>query len=119
MEPKKKNKNTQAIKKKKNNTGLPGNLKSGIENLSGYSMDDVKVHYNSDKPSQLNAHAYAQGTNIHLESGEEKHLPHETWQVVQEKQGRVKPSLPKKGKVTVNDNLSLEKKVDSRNLKNN
>ncbi len=40
---------------KPNNTGMPNNLKSGIENLSGYSMDDVKVHYNSDKPAQLNS----------------------------------------------------------------
>ena len=32
-----------------NNTGLPNNLKAGIENLSGLSMHDVKVHYNSSK----------------------------------------------------------------------
>jgi len=66
-----------AIQKKENNTGMPDSLKSGIENLSGYSMDDVKVHYNSDKPGQLQAHAYAQGTDIHIASGQEKHLPHE------------------------------------------
>lgn len=30
-----------------NNTGLPDNLRSGIENPSGISMDRVKVHYNS------------------------------------------------------------------------
>ena len=30
-----------------NRTGLPDNLKNGIENLSGMSMDHVKVHYNS------------------------------------------------------------------------
>lgn len=41
----------QPIKKKANNTGLPDNLKTGIENLSGMSLDDVKVHYNSDKPA--------------------------------------------------------------------
>ena len=46
---------------KPNNTGLPNQLKAGIESLSGMSMDHVKVHYNSDKPAQLNAHAYAQG----------------------------------------------------------
>ncbi|HAP62783.1 MAG TPA: hypothetical protein DCR93_25895, partial [Cytophagales bacterium] len=33
--------------KSPNQTGLPDTLKSGIENLSGHSMDDVKVHYNS------------------------------------------------------------------------
>ena len=27
-----------------NRTGLPDNLKAGVENLSGYSMDDVRVH---------------------------------------------------------------------------
>jgi len=44
----------QRIQKKENNTGLPDNLKFGIESLSGYSMDGVKVHYNSDKPAQFN-----------------------------------------------------------------
>ncbi|MEQ9290062.1 MAG: DUF4157 domain-containing protein [Cyclobacteriaceae bacterium] len=100
------------IQKKENNTGLPDNLKSSIENLSGYSMDDVKVHYNSDKPAQLNAHAYAQGTDIHLASGQEKHLPHEAWHVVQQKQGRVKPTRQMKGKVNVNDDAGLEKEAD-------
>jgi len=99
----------QPVQKKENNTGLPDNLKSGIENLSGYCMDDVKVHYNSDKPAQLQAHAYAQGTDIHLAPGQEKHLSHEVWHVVQQKQGRVKPTLQMK--MNVNDN-GLEKEAD-------
>lgn len=97
---------------KENNTGLPDKLKGGIENLSGYSMDDVKVHYNSDKPAQLQAHAYAQGTDIHIASGQEKHLPHEAWHVVQQKQGRVKPTMQMKGKVNINDDIGLEKEAD-------
>ncbi len=97
---------------RKNNTGLPNNLKSGIENLSGFSMDDVKVHYNSNKPAQLQAHAYAQGTDIHLASGQEKHLPHEAWHVVQQKQGRVKPTTQLKGQVNINDDLGLEREAD-------
>ncbi|MBQ0733527.1 DUF4157 domain-containing protein [Aquimarina celericrescens] len=97
---------------RKNNTGLPDNLKSGIENLSGYSMDDVKVHYNSSKPAQLQAHAYAQGTDIHLAPGQEKHLPHEAWHVVQQKQGRVKPTKQLKSKVNINDDAGLEKEAD-------
>ena len=36
----------ESVQRKENNTGLPDNLKSGIENLSGISMDDVKVHRN-------------------------------------------------------------------------
>lgn len=100
------------IQLKKNNSGLPDTLKSGVENLSGLSMDDVKVHYNSDKPAQLNAHAYAQGTDIHLASGQEKHLPHEVWHVVQQKQGRVQPTMMMKAKVPINDDKGLEKEAD-------
>ncbi|WP_394984098.1 DUF4157 domain-containing protein [Cellvibrio sp.] len=95
-----------------NNTGLPDNLKSGIENLSGMSMDHVKVHYNSDKPAQLQAHAYAQGSDIHVAPGQEKHLPHEAWHVVQQAQGRVKPTVQLKDDVPVNDDEGLEAEAD-------
>jgi len=97
------------VQKKGNNTGLPDQLKSGIENISGHSMDDVKVHYNSNRPAQLNAHAFAQGTDIHIASGQEKHLPHEAWHVVQQKQGRVKPTIQMKGNVQFNDISESEK----------
>jgi len=100
------------VLQKKNTTGMPDRLKSGIENLSGYSMDDVKVHYNSPKPAQLQAHAYAQGTDIHLASGQERHLAHEAWHVVQQKQGRVKPTMQLKDKVNINDDVELEKEAD-------
>ena len=105
------------IQRQENNTGLPDTLKSGVENLSGLSMDDVKVHRNSDKPAQLNAHAYAQGSDIHLGAGQEKHLPHEAWHVVQQKQGRVKPTMQMKGKVNVNDDVVLEKEADTMGAK--
>lgn len=95
----------------RNNTGLPGNLKSGIENLSGMSMDNVKVHYNSPQPAQFNASAYAQGTDIHVASGQEQHLPHEAWHVVQQSQGRVKPTMQAKG-VAINDDANLEHEAD-------
>ncbi|WP_202802298.1 eCIS core domain-containing protein [Rheinheimera nanhaiensis] len=94
-----------------NNTGMPDQLKSGIESLSGYAMDDVKVHYNSAKPAQMQAHAYAQGTDIHLAPGQEKHLPHEAWHVVQQKQGRVRATTQLKGEA-INDNPGLEHEAD-------
>ena len=96
-----------------NNTGLPDNLKAGIENLSGMSMDHVKVHYNSDKPAQLQAHAYAQGSEIHVAPGQEQHLPHEAWHLVQQAQGRVKPTVQMKGEVPVNDDVGLETEADT------
>jgi len=107
----------QAYKKgtaqlKENKTGLPDNLKSGVENLSGQSMDDVKVHYNSSEPASLQAHAYAQGTDIHVAPGQEQHLPHEAWHVVQQKQGRVKPTKQLKGITNINDDMGLEKEAD-------
>lgn len=102
----------QTIQKKKDKSNLPGNLKSGIENLSGQSMDDVTVHQNSDKPAQLQAAAYAQGNEIHLAPGQEKHLPHEAWHVVQQKQGRVEPTTQMNGNVNINDDSKLEKEAD-------
>ncbi|WP_267221313.1 DUF4157 domain-containing protein [Dyella silvae] len=100
------------IQDKENHTGLPDALKSGIETLSGYSMDGVKVHYNSNKPHQLQAHAYAQGTDIHLATGQERHLPHEAWHVVQQSMGRVKPTMSAGG-VHINDDPSLEREADA------
>jgi hypothetical protein len=99
-----------------NNTGLPDTLKSGIEKLSGLSLDDVKVHYNSPKPAQLRAHAFAQGTEIHMARGQEKHLPHEAWHVVQQAQGRVRPTLQAKG-VAINDDAGLEQEADAMGAK--
>lgn len=102
----------QAKQAANNNTGMPNQLKSGIEGLSGVDVSDVKVHYNSSKPAQLNAHAYAQGSNIHIGPGQEKHLPHEAWHTVQQKQGRVQATTQMKENVQVNDDPSLENEAD-------
>jgi hypothetical protein len=93
-----------------NLTGLPDQLKAGVEHLSGHSLDDVQVHYNSPRPAQLQAHAFAQGTAIHLAPGQQHHLPHEAWHVAQQKQGRVKPTTQLKG-VGINDDNSLEREA--------
>ena len=94
-----------------NNTGMPDNLKSGIESLSGFSMDDVRVHYNSSKPATVQALAYTQGTDIHVAPGQEKHLPHEAWHVAQQMAGRVSPTTNING-MPVNDNAGLEHEAD-------
>ena len=102
----------QNFRSKENRTGLPNELESGIENLSGLAMDDVKVHYNSLEPEKMQALAYTRGTNIHLGPGQEKHLGHEAWHAVQQKQGRVKPTMQMKGGVSVNDDEGLEHEAD-------
>ncbi len=91
--------------------GLPGRLRAGIESLSGVGMDGVKVHYQSSRPAQLNAHAFAQGTDIHVAPGQEEHLPHEAWHVVQQAQGRVEPTTDVSG-TPVNDSPALEHEAD-------
>lgn len=80
---------SSALPAKQQEAGLPTDLKEGLERLSGLAMDNVQVHYNSAKPAQLQSYAYAQGNHIHLGPGQERHLPHEAWHVVQQKQGRV------------------------------
>ena len=103
---------SEMLQRKANRTGLPDHLKSGIETLSGLSMDHVRVHRNSSRPAQLRAHAYAQGSDIHLGPGQERHLPHEAWHVVQQAQGRVKPTMQMKTGVPINEDEGLEREAD-------
>ncbi|TNC99948.1 MAG: hypothetical protein FD123_4414, partial [Bacteroidetes bacterium] len=79
--------------------------------LSGFDLSDVRVHYNSSQPAQLNALAYAQGGDIHVAPGQEKHVPHEGWHVVQQRQGCVQPTTSVNN-VAVNDNAGLETEAD-------
>jgi hypothetical protein len=95
----------------RNDTGLSDQLKTGVESLSGVSMDDVKVHYNSDKPAVVQALAYTQGSEIHVAPGQEQHVPHEAWHVAQQKQGRVAATTQMKG-VALNDDPGLEHEAD-------
>ena len=104
-------KNTAQLEKKENLTGMPDDLKEGIESLSGFSMDDVRVHYNSSKPATVQALAYTQGTDIHVAPGQEKCLPHEAWHVAQQMAGRVSPTTNING-MPVNDNVELEHEAD-------
>lgn len=101
----------EAPVQRKNETGMPDNLKAGIEDLSGFAMDDVRVHYNSDKPATVQALAYTQGTDIHVAPGQEQHLPHEAWHVAQQMAGRVEPTT-EVGGLPVNDNPALEHEAD-------
>ncbi len=98
-------------KKAENETGLPDSLKEGIESLSGYDLSGVRVNYNSPKPAQLNAHAYTQGQAIEVAPGQERHLPHESWHVVQQMQGRVRPTTEVNG-YGVNGDRGLEREAD-------
>jgi hypothetical protein len=79
--------------------------------FQGVSLDGVKVHHNSPQPAQLNVLAYAQGSDIHVGPGQEKHLPHEAWHVAQQSQGRVQLTMQTKG-VAINDDSKLGQVAD-------
>ena len=99
------------VQRQENRTGMPDGLKSGIESLSGTDLSEVRVHRNSSQPAQLNALAYAQGNDIHLGPGQDHHLPHEAWHVVQQREGRVQPTMQMQG-VDINDDVGLESEAD-------
>ena len=92
--------------------GLPAQLKSGIEALSGVSMDGVRVHRNSSRPAAVQARAYTQGSDIHIAPGQDHHLPHEAWHVVQQAKGRVPSTGRLPGGVPLNDDPGLEREAD-------
>ena len=101
----------QPVQAKANYTGLPDQLKAGLEHHSGLDMSDVRVHYNSSIPAQFNAHAITQGKRIDVAPGRERDVPHEAWHAVQQMQDRVRPTMELNG-TPVNDSKSLEHEAD-------
>lgn len=102
--------------KKINTTGLPDDLKAAIESASGLSLDAVRVHYNSDKPAQIGAYAYADYPNIYVAPGQEKHLPEEAWHIVQQMQGKTK-ATEKVNNTAIDGNNSREKEAKTKGNK--
>ncbi len=101
----------EPVQRRENATGMPDQLKSGLEQLSGLDLSATRVHYNSPKPAQLNAHAYTQGSEIYVAPGQQKHLAHEGWHAVQQMQGRVRPTMQLRD-VAINDSARLEREAD-------
>jgi hypothetical protein len=86
---------------------LPTALKRGMEQLTGLDLSQVKVHYQSALPELVHAHGYAQGDQIYLAKGQEKHLAHELGHVVQQKWGMVQATSQVNG-IPINDDPKLE-----------
>ena len=86
-------------------------IRADLEQKSGVSLDDVNVHYNSPKPAEIGAYAYAKGTDVFMGPGQEKYLSHELTHVVQQKQGLVHPT-GSVGGMPVNTSESLEGAAD-------
>ncbi len=95
-----------------NHTGIPAVMKANFEQSSGFSFDDVQVHYNSERPAKLDALAYTQGNQVYLGPGQEKHLPHELGHVVQQKMGIVHADTRHKSGAMLNTEERLERDAD-------
>ncbi|RKI41033.1 DUF4157 domain-containing protein [Corallococcus sp. AB004] len=91
--------------------GLPDPLRVGLERLSGMDLSDVRVHYGSSEPTRMQAFASTRSNAIHLAPGQEHHLAHEGWHVVQQRQGRVRATAQVQGSA-LNDDPSLEREAD-------
>ena len=91
--------------------GLPPALRSGVEALSGVSMEGVQLRQNSSEPGRIGALAFAIDPEIHLAPGADRHLPHEAWHIAQQRQGRVQ-ATGDLGGAAINADQSLESEAD-------
>ena len=95
-----------------NRTGIPAQLKERMEQHTGVSLGDVRVHYHSDLPARLDALAYTQGNQVYIGAGQERHLPHELGHVVQQKLGKVRADTRHESGVLMNTDAKLEREAD-------
>ncbi len=93
--------------------GLPEDLRGSTESLSGMNLGDVSVHRNSARPALIGAEAYAQGSDIYLGPGADRHLPHEAWHVVQQMRHQVPATDVREDGLAVNLDPSLEREAQT------
>ena len=100
-------------------TKLPSHVQAKMENGLGADFSGVNIHENSEKVTQLGALAYAKGNDIYLAPGQyqpeskkgQALLGHELQHVVQQREGRVKPTSKRNG-LGVNTDHGLEREAD-------
>src|SRR6056297_1850296 len=100
-------------------TNMPNDVQSKMENSFGEDFSDVNIHKDSENAPSLGALAYTQGNDVHFAPGQydpssqkgQELLGHELSHVVQQREGRVKPTTQGKG-MPVNTDPALEKEAD-------
>ncbi|MEI7025313.1 eCIS core domain-containing protein [Paenibacillus sp. y28] len=106
------------VQRKTNTNGMSPEVQGKMEKAFNSDFSGVKIHEGSDA-SEIGALAYTQGSDIHFapgryqpntQSGQEL-LGHELAHVVQQRQGRVRPTTQAKG-IPINDDAALEKEAD-------
>ncbi|MCP4669249.1 MAG: DUF4157 domain-containing protein, partial [Deltaproteobacteria bacterium] len=108
------------VQRRTNRTGMPDKVKDKMERSFNTDFSNVTVHANSSKAPEVGALAYTQGSDIHFAPGHYSPgsssgnhlLGHELAHVVQQSQGRVKPTGEVAG-LPLNDSPALEKEADN------
>ena len=127
-ETKPENKDSFALQRKAGNGGAGGggadggkNVMSKMESAFGADFSNVNIHQNSDQATKVGALAYTQGNDVHFAPGQfnpsskggQELLGHELTHVVQQREGKVKPTTEIAGKA-VNDDKHLEAEADKK-----
>ena len=107
------------MKTASSNGDLPAKVQMKMENAFGQDFSNVNIHKDSKSATDVGALAYAQGNDVHFAPGQFKPntqagqelIGHELTHVVQQREGRVKPTTQAKG-MPVNDDKGLEKEAD-------
>lgn len=89
---------------------MSDNLKAGIEDLSGFAMDDVRVLTTLRNRLRYRLPTHKERIFMSLPD-RNMHLPHEAWHVAQQMAGRVEPTTEVSG-LPVNDCIELEHEAD-------
>ncbi len=108
------------IAQRKQNPSLSPELQTKMESTMGADFSNVKVHTNSQKATEMGAHAFAQGNDVHFAQGKfdqksqagQSLIGHEFAHIVQQRKGEVKPNRMIND-TPVNDDTSLESKADA------
>ncbi|TAE72630.1 MAG: DUF4157 domain-containing protein [Bacteroidetes bacterium] len=103
----------------KKNPFLPADVQGKMESTMGADFSDVKIQTNSQKASDMGAHAFAQGNEVHFAQGKfdpnsktgQSLIGHELAHVKQQREGRVKADTML-GKTPVNTSNALESEAD-------
>lgn len=97
---------------------IPKDVQAKMEKAFNTDFSQVKIQQ-GNQASSIGALAYTQGNNIYFAQGQyqpntqagQKLLGHELTHVVQQRQGRVKPTVQAKG-LLLNNDAKLEKEAD-------
>lgn len=112
------------VAQRKQNPDLNPEVQAKMETTIGTDFSNVKIHKNSSKATEIGAHAFAQGNDVHFAQGKfdqnstsgQALIGHEFAHIKQQRNGEVKPNTSVNG-VPVNDDKSLEAKADALGVK--